>query len=122
MFGRRKKAEAINLDHLSYSQLKELHAQVDLLMQAQFSEAQESFRRDFLDKMEEFGLTIDDLIEKRAKKARGEKKKREVRAKYRDPETGEEWTGLGKPKKWLQAKLAAGHTLEEFAIQENGHA
>ena len=35
--------------------------------------------------------------------------------KYRDPMTGATWTGRGKKPKWVEVKLADGHSLEEFA-------
>lgn len=60
------------------------------------------------------GLSLIDLFS--GKPAKKEKKKREVRAKYRDPETGETWSGMGRPKKWLQEKLDAGRSIDEFAV------
>lgn len=45
------------------------------------------------------------------------KRKREVKVRYVNPENpGETWSGMGKPKKWLQEKLDAGARLEDFAI------
>jgi DNA-binding protein H-NS len=127
MFGM-KKAKPFDPTTLTYSELRQLRGTIDELMQAQFSQAQESFRRDFLEKMSEFGLSIEDLVaagrkSPKAKEGAPEKKRREARIKYRNPENHDEvWTGLGKPKKWLAAKLAAGHALEEFAIEPNGSA
>jgi DNA-binding protein H-NS len=38
-------------------------------------------------------------------------------ARYRNPDNPDEtWSGLGKPKKWLQEKLDQGRALEEFAV------
>lgn len=39
-----------------------------------------------------------------------------VAPKYRDPTTGETWTGRGKPPKWLAAHLAKGNSKEAFLI------
>ncbi len=39
-----------------------------------------------------------------------------VAAKYRDPATGNTWTGRGKTPNWLTAKLAAGRTKADFAV------
>lgn len=44
-------------------------------------------------------------------------KGREVAAKYRDPVTGDTWSGRGLSPKWLRAHIAAGRTKEEFLIQ-----
>ncbi len=59
--------------------------------------------------------------EKPAKAKKGIKKsstdkRAAVAPKYRDNETGQTWTGRGKPPKWLAAKLAAGATKESFKI------
>ena len=62
------------------------------------------------------GLSLVDLFGSKPPKEKKERKKREFKARYRNPETGEEWTGMGKPKKWLQEKLDAGHSIEEFAV------
>lgn len=35
---------------------------------------------------------------------------------YRDPETGETWTGIGLRPAWIKRKLAAGRTLAEFTV------
>ena len=39
-----------------------------------------------------------------------------VAVKYRHPETGETWTGRGKPPRWLAAEIAAGKTKEQFHV------
>ena len=39
-----------------------------------------------------------------------------VTPKYRDPATGEAWSGRGLQPKWLKAKIAAGAELESFRI------
>jgi len=65
--------------------------------------------------MAEFGLGIEDLNRGKsvkAPKAAGSK----VAAKYRDAATGESWSGRGLKPKWLAAQLAAGKSLESFAV------
>lgn len=37
--------------------------------------------------------------------------------KYRNPETGDTWTGRGLKPKWLEQALAEGKSLDEFLIQ-----
>ena len=114
MFWNRKNAPALiaefDIARMSYLELKDLRARVDAHMELQFSEARQAFQSDFLAKMDEFGLTIDDLKPKR--------KKREAKVKYRDPDNPDNvWSGLGKPKKWLQEKLDQGRSMEEFLAQ-----
>ena len=67
--------------------------------------------------MAEYGLTATDLTEV-AKKAKRRKynQGKPVAPKYRNPATGETWTGRGLKPKWLTAALAEGKTLEAFAI------
>lgn len=92
------------------------------------AEAQMHARREVLARirqlMAEHGLTAADLAEsgrgKRAPKplladapapSRGK-----VAAKYRDPNTGESWSGRGLMPKWLRAAVDAGHSRDEFAV------
>lgn len=46
----------------------------------------------------------------------GPRKGSKVPAKYRDPATGNTWSGRGLQPKWLQAALAQGRQLSEFAV------
>lgn len=63
------------------------------------------------------GLSPADLFGARSKPKREERKKREAKIRYRNPDDANEtWTGIGKPKKWLKQKLDAGATLEDFAV------
>lgn len=71
--------------------------------------------------MAEHGLTASDLgftggkSGTKALKASGDKRG-SVAPKYRDPATGQTWTGRGKSPTWMTAKLAAGATKAQFAI------
>jgi DNA-binding protein H-NS len=87
-------------------------------------------------KMVIYGITLEDLggnvkaargrtpkLAKAAKpakpakdKAKPAKTRKPVAVKYRNPETGETWTGRGQPSKWLKALEAAGRKREEFAV------
>jgi DNA-binding protein H-NS len=51
----------------------------------------------------EFGLTAQDVFPGRAPRGAG-KPTSKVAAKYRDPATGQTWTGRGKPPKWIDGK------------------
>lgn len=42
-----------------------------------------------------------------------------VPIRFRDPETGNTWTGRGLPPKWMTEKLKAGKTKEDFRIVES---
>ena len=71
--------------------------------------------------MAEHGLTVADLSAGKPgrppKAVSGETAPtRKVAPKYRDPDTGETWSGRGLKPKWLTAAIENGRTLEEFAV------
>lgn len=59
-------------------------------------------------KISEYALTVADLFAGSAPKAAPAGKKIARPAKYRDPKTGAEWGGIGKPPKWIAAAALAG--------------
>lgn len=52
----------------------------------------------------EYGLTAQDVFPGRAGRAAAGKPTSKVAAKYRDPATGQTWTGRGKAPKWIDGK------------------
>ena len=52
----------------------------------------------------EFGLTVQDVFPGRASKGGASKAVSKVAAKYRDPATGQTWTGRGKAPKWIEGR------------------
>jgi DNA-binding protein H-NS len=50
--------------------------------------------------IEKFGLSASDIFPSKSKKATGGK----VAPKYRDPQSGNTWTGRGKAPKWIDGK------------------
>ena len=70
--------------------------------------------------MSEHGLALGDLGLKpnqpaKASKA-GPRKGSKVPVKFRDPVTGNSWSGRGLHPKWLQAALAEGRQLSDFVV------
>lgn len=66
--------------------------------------------------MAEYGLTLADLGgAKPAKKPAGSPGGK-VAPKYRDPATGQTWSGRGLQPNWLKAALAGGRTLDDFKV------
>lgn len=100
------------------SNIQELLAQKAEL-ERRIADAQRTARADAIAKvkslMAEYGLTAADLAGRAAAapKAEGTRK---VAAKYRDPASGQTWTGRGLKPKWLQAALASGKSLADFTI------
>ena len=69
--------------------------------------------------MGEHGLSVADVagaVSGQDKAAREVKPRGPVAAKYRDEATGKAWSGRGLKPTWLREALAAGRTLEEFAV------
>lgn len=73
--------------------------------------------------MAEYGLTLADIgsasaakpvAAPKAKKAKVAGSK--VAAKYRNPATGDTWSGRGLKPKWMTAALAAGASISDFAL------
>ena len=72
--------------------------------------------------MAEYGLTLADIgsasaakpaaVAKTITKAAGSK----VAAKYRNPATGDTWSGRGLKPKWMTAALANGASISDFAL------
>jgi DNA-binding protein H-NS len=95
---------------------KELKAQAEALMkQAEAARQAEiaAVVAEILTRMKEFGITLDDLRGGAKKtKARGA-----VAAKFRNPATGESWSGRGRAPKWLAEEMAKGRAKEAFLIK-----
>ena len=66
--------------------------------------------------MSEFGLTAADLGGRSNAKASSAAKGSKVAAKFRNPTTGDSWSGRGLQPKWLKAALASGKKLQDFAV------
>lgn len=78
-------------------QREQLEKQISEARQRENSQAIEKVR----DLVNEFGLTAEDIFAQVKKPVKTGQK---VAAKYRNPSTGDTWTGRGKPPKWIQGK------------------
>ena len=100
------------------SSLQELLAQ-KAEIDRQISDARRHERNEAISKvralMTEHGLTASDLVAKTAG-PRASTSGRKVAAKYRDPASGQTWTGRGLKPKWLSAALESGKQLTDFAV------
>jgi DNA-binding protein H-NS len=65
--------------------------------------------------MAEYGLSAADIVGKTVPSSR-KPEGRKVEPKYRNPETGETWSGRGLQPKWLKAALAEGKKITDFAL------
>lgn len=61
--------------------------------------------------MDEYGLSISDLTTRAVSKPAGK-----VAVKYRNPASGDSWSGRGLQPNWLKKELAAGRKLADFLV------
>ncbi|WP_321871180.1 H-NS histone family protein [Paraburkholderia tropica] len=81
------------------SDLKELLAQREQLesqLAAAFKEERSSMMEQIIGKMKQHRITIDEIREP------AQKEKLRLPAKYQHPATGAEWSGRGKPPRWIK--------------------
>lgn len=103
--------------------LSELLAQKAALEQ-QIAEVQRAERAQAIEQVRQliaqFGLSAADIGMARplslGAPAAPARAARKLAAKYRNPATGETWSGRGLKPKWLAAALADGRALAEFAL------
>lgn len=97
----------------SYKELQEqiaaLQQQADAQRKAEVSTVIANIRA----KMDEYGLTVADIGGRRGPSAA---KGAKVAPKYRHPHTGQTWSGRGKQPRWLADAIAAGQSMEIFAL------
>lgn len=65
--------------------------------------------------MAQYGLSLADIGSKAAASPRTAAAKK-VAAKYRNPATGDTWSGRGLQPNWLKAALASGRSLADFTV------
>ena len=95
------------------AQKAELEKQIEFLGREQRESAIAQVRA----LMADHGLTAADLAGKAsasAKKSSAQGSK--VAAKYRDPESGNAWSGRGLQPNWLKAAIEGGRKIEDFAV------
>ena len=102
------------IDKLSYAELLELQARVVDTIAEKRAEEQAKVREKVAEMAAEAGLSLDEVISKSGGKDRRHGK---VAIKYRNPkDPSQTWTGRGRKPLWLSAELAAGKSLEKFAV------
>ncbi len=95
---------------------QELLSQIDMLRRQAESQRKAEIANvvaDIRAKMQQYGISPSDLGSAgRPSRNKGTR----VAAKYRNPSTGDTWTGRGKMPKWLQREVNAGKRREDFRI------
>ncbi len=89
-------------------------------LERQIAEAQREERGAAIAKikslMTEYGLTLADLSGRAPSTGTARKPTGKVAAKYRNPATGDTWSGRGLKPNWLKAALESGRKIEDFAV------
>lgn len=91
-------------------QIVELERQAQAIRRSEIS----AVIADIKAKMAEYGITLTDLGGRSAGPLL--RPKGIVAAKYRNPATGETWSGRGKHPKWLAAQIASGKDKASFLL------
>lgn len=102
----------INLDALSLGELKQLEKSVAKAI-ASYEDRRKAEARAKVDELaRELGYSFEDLAD-----AGTTRKRAPSVAKYRHPENAElTWSGRGRKPRWISDALAAGKSLDAFAI------
>ena len=96
-----------DLDRLTVPELAALIEAAQAKREEKMEDAKSALLIEFRDKAAELGLSLKALIsspqpatETKPRRGKGEK----VAAKYRNPETGDTWTGRGREPGWIKGK------------------
>jgi len=106
MFNHKSKPE--DLQNASFDDLLELKIKVDDLLRSKQGEEIYSLRNKISAASSALGISLAELfgLNKIPEREPKERKRREVKVKYRNPDNPDEtWSGRGRPPHWLQAKL-----------------
>ena len=94
------------------AQKEDIERQIEQTKKHQRGEAIEKVRS----LMAQYGLTPADLGARTPAKGKASGGGGKVPAKYRNPSTGESWSGRGLQPRWLKGALASGKKLTDFAL------
>jgi len=118
----------VDLDRMSVQQLTALIEAAEIKRREKLEEAKAALRTEVERRAAELGVSAGDLFAPpdqpapAERKARGRKPRSDAGAKavakFRNPDTGETWSGRGRTPRWLAAKEAEGRRREEFAVVE----
>lgn len=104
----------INLAPLSIAELEQLIADANTLIEKKKNESIRNARAEIERIAKEAGVTVEELV---GISKPGKAVRKPAAVKFRHPEDSSlTWSGRGKRPNWLQAELAKGKQIEDFAI------
>jgi DNA-binding protein H-NS len=103
------------LEDLSLEQLTKLMTAAQAQLDVKRDEAKDQLRREVLEKARLLGVDPTDLLP--SPKARGGARG-DVKPKYRDTrDPTQTWSGRGRMPKWLQERIKAGESKDDYLIR-----
>ncbi len=108
------------LDGLTVGDLDKVIAAAERRREAKRESGKRELIEEFRTRAEALGLSLGELAAGSSKAGRPSGKAASARSpavKYRNPETGETWSGRGRAPKWLTLAEQQGRGREEFAAQ-----
>lgn len=91
------------------AQIKNLQLEAEKVRKVELSTAITEIKAMML----KYGVTLEDL----GSEPRKNRKSQPSTRKYRDPASGTEWSGRGKPPKWMKDYQSQGKTKDDFLVQ-----
>ncbi len=92
------------LSTMSLAELRELHGKIGARIQTLVSEEKSSTILKVRQLMETYGISAKEIFGRGTAREAAGQDRRKVEPKYRDPVTGNQWTGRGKPPRWIDGK------------------
>jgi DNA-binding protein H-NS len=106
------------LPKLTADELNKVSEAIEAVRIENATTRREALLAEFQEKAAALGLSLDDLMKKpQATKAKNVRAKSKVAPKYRAP-NGDEWTGRGRPPKWIAVLEAEGKRREDYLIDK----
>ena len=111
------------LQNLTVADLDQVVAEAQRQREARRESGKKELVEEFRAKAEAFGLSLEELLRTPASSGRPAAKARQAKksspaaspvVKYRNPDTGETWSGRGRMPKWLALAEQSGQSREEF--------
>lgn len=107
----------IEFSEYTYSDLKKLQDEIASAIKDRQREHVQQAREKILAIANEFGISIESILNGRVKNAEKERTQK-VAAQYQNPEnSAQTWSGRGRQPRWIAAGLADGRTLDSFRIK-----
>jgi DNA-binding protein H-NS len=107
-----------NLADMSVSQLTELIQRAESARREKVQAEKRGVIERLKSEMSEYQITAADLEPARRGRQAGERTRQSPKPKYRDPESGIEWSGRGRMAARFRELVAQGHKIEEYLIDK----